>query len=131
MTKERNNGHLLPGMGELKKPDEVKATEYISKLHNENFVDVNRNYLENYINSDLSIALSHIRKAYITYVLQGSWSEKKFDRVLLEIIDKCWLLIPTTFMRVGAMFDKGEIKEILKNETLSQDEIEDMLEGLF
>lgn len=90
--------------------DEEKATAYIAKLQENDYVGVNMAYLTNYINADLSIALSHIRERYMAYVLKGKWSEEKFTDVLLVISRDRKMLIPNSFMQYGVKYDEGKLK---------------------
>lgn len=98
---------------EIKDKDEEKATKFISKLHDMDFVGVNKAYLENYIDSEISIALSHIRNAYKSHVCEGSWSEEKFQGVMYIIIRHRQMLIPAVFLKYGMRYDDGLLtKEI-------------------
>lgn len=99
----------LPGMGVIKKTPEMKAEEYLSGIMSNGFIDKHKLYLENYINSDLSIALSHIKSAYKTYVAEGSWSDNKFDKVIEELIQRRWMLTTKSFMNLGIDFDQGKL----------------------
>lgn len=93
--------------------DEIKATKFISKLHDKDFVGVNENYLKNYIDSDLSIALAHIRNGYKKYVCEGNWSEEKFEGVIYVAIRHRQMLIPNVLLKYGMKYDDGElVKEI-------------------
>lgn len=103
---------MLPGMGELKKNDDTLADEYLSKIMNEGFVSKNKVYLQNYLNSEISIALSHIKNAYKSYVCSGKWSEEKFNRVRDEIISKRFMFTGTTLMKTGILYDEGKLKKI-------------------
>lgn len=99
----------LPGMGEVISPKERKRTEYINKLTHSGFIDQNRIYLMNYINGDLSIALSHIKDAYTKYVIDNNWPEEKFTTVMNAIINKTYMLTSANFMRMGIKYDKGTL----------------------
>lgn len=103
------NAPTLPGMGELPKTHEQKADEYSAKLMAEGFIGRHDIYLSNYVNSEIGIAMSHIKKHYIEYVLKGEWDEKKFSVVLEEIINKNFMLTNMSFLKMGTKYDKGEI----------------------
>lgn len=90
--------------------DEEKATAYISWLQEQDYVGVNMSYLTNYINADLSIALSHIRERYMAYVLKGEWTEEKFTDVLMVISRDRRMLVANTFLQYGVKYDEGKLK---------------------
>lgn len=104
----------LPGMTPLKKKERVKdpASTYIYFLTQRNFLSRNEIYLKNYVNSDFTIALSHIKTQYNRYVAEGSWSEEKFTKVLASIISKFQVMAAGNFMREGRNYDKGMLKLI-------------------
>lgn len=90
--------------------DEEKATAYIAWLQKQDYVGVNMTYLTNYINADLSIALSHIRERYMSYVLKGEWTEEKFTDVLMVISRDRRMLTANTFLQYGMKYDEGKLK---------------------
>lgn len=98
---------------DIKDKDEEKATKFISNLQDMGFVGVNETYLKNYIDSDIGIALSHIRNGYKKYVCKGNWSEEKFQEVIYIIVRHRQMLIPAVFLKYGIKYDDGELtKEI-------------------
>lgn len=125
------NRQVLPGMSPLPPKKDAKGTEYLSNIQEQKFVDKNRKYLENYINSDLGIAFSHIKTSYMNYVINGLWTREKFDTVLQAIIDKYWMLTNRSFMTLGKQYDEGKLKFPKETDDLSDEEIDEMLEGLF
>lgn len=105
------NNDKMPGLFSLniEDPEEVKSTKFISKLQAMGFVGVNDVYLKNYINADISIAFSHIKQNYKTYVLKGSWSEQKFEDIILVAAKNRKMLIPNVFLSYGIKYDEGKL----------------------
>ena len=93
----------------IAKTDEDKASEFVSKLQSKGFVGVNKIYLQNYINADISIAFSHIKTNYIRYVCKGKWSEDKFRDIIYVIAGNRQMLIPNVFLRYGIQYDDGDL----------------------
>lgn len=96
--------------------DEVKASEFISKLQSKGFVGRNKIYLQNYINADMAIAFSHIKTNYIRYVCDGGWSEEKFEDIIYIIAKNRKMLIPNVFLRYGAEYDDGKLSREINME---------------
>lgn len=134
-------GPGLPGMAPLepvKKQDEkeVKATKYMADLNRRGFIGHNELYLRNYVNSDLGIALAHIRQNYIKYVIEGHWSEDKFNTAIAAIISKYQLLTAGNFMRAGRDFDLGKLSMTklaldTPEDDLTDDELGDILSSYY
>lgn len=95
---------------EIVAPDDRKAGEFLNKLKEKGFIGKNKIYLENYINSDISIAFGHIKNAYKNYVCKGSWSEEKFEDIIYLIAKNRKMLIPNSFIFYGAKYDEGKLK---------------------
>lgn len=89
---------------------ETQASDFISRLQSSGFINRNKSYLSNYINADMGIAFAHIKNAYVKYVIEGGWSEEKFESVLYAIIDKNNMLVPNAFFKVGIQYDKGKVR---------------------
>lgn len=108
----------MPGFFEIKKEDtnEEKASKFISKLQSKGFVGKNMIYLRNYINADIGIAFSHIKTNYKKYVLEGSWSEKKFEEIIYIIARDRKMLIPSVFLRYGTLYDNGDLRNKINQE---------------
>lgn len=106
-------------------PDEVKATKFISKLQSKGFVGRNKIYLTNYINADIGIAFSHIKTNYKRYVLEGGWSEEKFEDIIYIIANERQMLIPNVFLRFGIMYDDGKLTHKISQERRKYDEPEE------
>lgn len=105
----------MPGLFNLniEPPEEVKATKFISHLQKIGFVDINKIYLQNYINADIAIAFAHIKNCYKTYVHKGTWSEQKFEDIILLVAKNKKMLIPNVFLQYGVKYDEGKLsKEI-------------------
>lgn len=94
---------------EIIPPEERKASEFISKLKEKGFIGKNKIYLQNYINSDIGIALGHIKSAYKNYVCNGKWSEQKFEDIVLLIARDRKMLVPNTFIYYGTKYDDGKL----------------------
>lgn len=129
----------LPGMGPVKKSSEILAEEYLSGIMSNGFVGKHKLYLENYINSDLSVALSHLKKAFKTYVAEGTWSEEKFNDVVEELIRRRWMLTTQSFMRIGIDYDEGKLANPInppqygkkKSDDISDEELLELLKDNF
>lgn len=89
--------------------DEEKTTQFISQLHDKDFVGVNEAYLKNYIDSDLSIALSHIRVGYKKYVIDGNWSEEKYQGVIYMLVRHRQMLTSKSMFDYGNKYDAGKL----------------------
>lgn len=119
----------LPGLQPAASNDEI-ASRFISKLMDDGFIGKNKTYLENYINSDISIAMNHVKNTYKTYVLEGKWSEEKFIDVTNGIIAYGEMLVPRAYMKYGNKYDTGTrftheqktFKDVQENE-YSDDEL--------
>ena len=96
--------------------DEVKSTKFISMLHDHDFVGVNKGYLTNYINADLSIALAHIKNGYKKYVIDGGWPEEKYEGVIYVIVRHRQMLIPSVILKYGMKYDEGKLTKEIKIE---------------
>ena len=94
---------------EIVHPDEVKASNFIHQLTQSGFIDINKVYLENYINADLGIALNHIKQGYKNYVIAGGWSEEKFKDIVLLIARNRQMLTSPVFLRYGTRYDDGKL----------------------
>lgn len=103
-------------------PDEQKSTEFISKLQKMGFIGKNKVYLSNYINADLSIALSHIKQNYKRYVLNGTWDEEKFLSIVLLIASERRMLIPNVFLTLGTQYDDGKLTQKIAMERRKYEE---------
>ena len=90
--------------------EDTESTKFIKKLTKSGFISRNKTYLSNYINSDLSIALSHIKKTYEKYVVDGNWSEEKFELTLKTVIEKRELITPRNMLKYGYEFDDNSSK---------------------
>lgn len=106
-------------MGEVKKTKEAESSSFLFGLTQDDFIETNKVYLMNYINADISIALSHIKNSYKKYVLEGGWSQDKYETVLEEIISKRWMLSSSSFMKLGVRFDEGKLHRKIKTPTSS------------
>lgn len=122
----------MPKLFEVILPDkkEDKSSEFVSKLQKDGFVGRNKTYLSNYINADIGIAFSHIKDSYNKYVLEGNWSEDKFEDIIYVIANDRKMLIPSVFLRYGTLYDDGElgqrinlIKKKSESTTVSSSEI--------
>lgn len=93
----------------IEDPEEIKASKFIFNLTSNGFIENNKVFLENYINADMAIAFSHIKKNYKTYVCKGKWTEKKFQDIIYVIAKDRQMLIPNVFLRYGAKYDDGKL----------------------
>ena len=89
--------------------DEERASKFISKLQEMDFVGVNMVYLTNYIDADLSIGLGHIKDGYKRYVATNKWSEEKYLHIVLMIARNREMMIPVVFMKYGIKYDEGKL----------------------
>lgn len=98
---------------DIEDKDEVTAERFLYNLNQKNFIEINKVYLENYINSDMTINFAHIKNSYKEYVLKGSWSEEKFEEVLYIIAKRREMMVPNIFLKYGTRYDDGKLtKEI-------------------
>lgn len=110
---------------EVEETDEDKASKFVSKLQSKGFVGVNKVYIQNYINADIKIAFSHIKINYIRYVCNGGWTEDKFEDIIHVIAGKRQMLIPSTFLRYGILYDDGKLtREISQEKRKYEDKID-------
>lgn len=95
---------------EIEDKDEIKASKFISNLQAKGFIGRNKIYLQNYINADISIALSHIKNSYKQQVCgPANWSEEKFADIVLLIAKDRKMLIPAVFLTYGTKYDEGKL----------------------
>lgn len=113
--------NALPGL-ERKESDSEKASRFVSALQSKGFVSKHKTYLENYVNADISIAFSHIKQAYQTYVLNGRWAEDKFETVMNAIMSSGEMLVPKAFMKYGMRYDKGKLNSFKEEQYESSHE---------
>lgn len=92
------------------KTEEDYASEFLGKLKKMGFIEVNMLYLTNYIDADLSIALSHIKEGYKKYVSTKKWTEEKYLHVVLILAKERKMLIPASFLKCGIKYDEGKLK---------------------
>lgn len=106
---DKNN--KMPKLFEVKivDKDEVKSTEFIAMLQEKGFIDHNEIYFNNYINADIGIVFSHIKNCYKQYVIEGNWTEDKFEDVIYIIAKHRKMLIPNVFLKYGIMHDEGKL----------------------
>lgn len=98
---------------EIEDKEEKKAANFLYRLNQKGFIEINDVYLKNYINADLTIAFSHIKTSYKQYVSEGKWDEEKFEDILLVIAKRRNMLIPAVFLKLGTQYDDGKLtKEI-------------------
>lgn len=133
MTKKKDikkgKPNPLPFMGEVVKTPDMLADEYLSTIMSNGFVGKHKIYLENYINADMAIALSHIKNSYKTYVIDGNWSKDKYETVLEAVIAKRWFLSTTSFLKLGIQFDEGKLIPQISSPTFELTDAE-ILEAL-
>lgn len=97
---------------EIKDTDEIKASEFIGRFKDD-FIDNNEIYLKNYIDADIGVAFSHIKKCYKRYVCEAGWDENKFEGIIYIIAKNRKMLIPSVFLNYGMKYDDGKLtKEI-------------------
>ena len=123
---------------EIEDKDEIRASKFIGRIQND-FIDNNKVYLNNYIDADIGIAFAHIKNCYKKYVCEAGWKEEKFEGIIYVIAKHRKMLIPSVFLNYGAKYDDGKLtKEInlekrkynlnkttkKKNKTVSQEEQE-------
>lgn len=136
--REIKKAPVIPALFEvvIEDKDEVKATKFLSGLQQKGFIGKNKIYLENYINADMAIAFAHIKQNYKKYVIEGGWSEEKFEDIIIIIAKNRRMLIPSVFLDYGTKYDTGKLSreiamEKLKYEkkpTTAKDEDEELLE---
>lgn len=114
MTKKMSPLFEIPKV----KTEDDYATEFIGKLQKMEFVAVNMVYLVNYIDADISIALSHIKEGYKKYVSTNKWSEEKYLHVVLVIARDRQMMIPGVFLKYGAKYDEGKLKREVSSELM-------------
>lgn len=100
----------------LDHPDEIKSKQFISKLQQKGFFGKNKVYINNYIDSDVGIVYGHIKNNYKKYVIEGSWSEEKFEDIIDIIAKDRKMLIPNVFLRYGIMYDDGKLTHKIAQE---------------
>lgn len=72
-----------------KTTDKVKASDFLRRLGQTKFAEVNREFLSNYIKKDSKIAYSHIKTSYNALVTGEKWEERDFrDATYLLAADK-------------------------------------------
>lgn len=125
---------------DFKETPDTLAENFISKLQSMGFVSINKLYLENYINADISIAFSHIKSHHKNYVGKNSWSEDKFFDVILVAIRRRMMLTTNTFLKLGLQYDEGKLTQDVRVERQkynqefqskqTDNKIEDIPEGM-
>lgn len=100
----------LPGMGEYKKTDEQKATEYINSIYKTEAYKKHKQFFAGYLNQGYPVIFSHIRNAYKKYVLSNKWTQDKFDTVLYVLISNEEKLTNNAFENMSKHYDDGSIK---------------------
>lgn len=97
---------------EIEDKDEIRASKFIGRIQND-FIDNNMVYLNNYIDADIGIAFAHIKNCYKKYVCEAGWEEEKFEGIIYIIAKYRKMLIPSVFLNYGAKYDDGKLtKEI-------------------
>lgn len=86
---------------------EMKSEKFMSDLQENGFIEAHKHYFSNYINADFGVALSHVKRAYDKYVLDGKWDSTKFTVVLEEIIKKRLVMTTSRFIDYGQQYDQG------------------------
>lgn len=127
MTRKRNNDYKsigpipikqdpsrkgltpLPGFEDIDFTEEGQAETFISEIQEDGFIGDHILFLENYMLSDMGIALSAIKKGYIDYVVNGNWTKDKYKAVINQIAATKQMFIPSNFTRVGIDFDEGKV----------------------
>lgn len=136
----------IPGMGDLPKTNEQKATEYVNNVYKTEAYKKHKQFFAGYLNQGYPVILAHIRNAYKKYVLSNEWSKDKFDTVLYVLISNEQKLTNIAFENMGIHYDNGSIQyekayadiknnpELLEvnnsSDDMSDDELYNFLNGL-
>ena len=120
---------------EIEDKDETTAERFIYDLNQKDFIKLNEIYLTNYINADMKITFAHIKLSYKRYVIEGGWSEEKFEEILYVIAKRREMMVPKTFLKFGSLYDDGKLtKEIelerrkYENKIIVNDDEKELLE---
>lgn len=91
-----------------------KASKFLAKLGNTRFNELNKDFLDNYVNKDSRIAFSNIKSAYQLYVdMENGWTERKFVDVTYLLARDKKIFNKSNYVEYGLTYLKRTKVEVL------------------
>lgn len=85
-----------------------ESRKYITKLKRSGFERDNKNYVNNYIDSNIAVVYKHIKMSYERFVIDEGWDERKFDYLVKAILHYNKTMVPGTFEYYGKLYNKAK-----------------------